>query len=59
MKKIAKTTKPQRTLTLTLTQPDLAAVLGGTEGVIVVQNILHSGVGGTGNDPSGSHRTPM
>jgi hypothetical protein len=46
MKKITKATKaPQRTLT----QQDLAAVLGGTGGTIIVQN----GVGETGKTGSG------
>jgi hypothetical protein len=52
MKKLTKATKAPRR---PLTKQDLAAVLGGNEGTIIVAN----GVGGTGNDPSGSHRTPM
>jgi hypothetical protein len=45
MKKITKATKAQRTLT----QQDLGAVRGGTEGAIIVAN----GVGGTGKVPGG------
>jgi hypothetical protein len=56
MKKLTKATKA---LQRTLTQQDLAAVLGGHNGTIIVESLVPNGVGGTGNDPSGSHRTPM
>jgi hypothetical protein len=51
MKKITKATKAPRR---PLTQQDLAAVLGGHNGTIVVENIVQNGVGGTGKtNPDG------
>jgi hypothetical protein len=52
MKKITKATKAPRR---TLTQQDLAAVRGGHNGTIVVENIVQNGVGET--DRTGSTGT--
>jgi len=53
MKKTTKATRtPQRARTAVLTEQDLAAVVGGTDGTIISENAWPglNGVGGTGRN---------